>query len=121
MMTTTLGGYQLKRLNTVALCLALLFCASCSKSLKNTTVTDQNKGKIMARISQGNEITDEERHLLVEYSMRYSMARILQGGGPDLPSGKTIGQMIDEQRKWDAEQAKAQGGTGQMQPGQPGH
>jgi hypothetical protein len=80
-------------------------------------VTDENKNTIMNRIGTGNEVTDQERHLLVEYSMRYSMAKILQGGRPDLPSGKTIGQMIDEQRKWDAEHPQAQGGPGQTQAG----
>jgi hypothetical protein len=107
---------QLKRLSIVVLFLVLLACFSCS-NLKNTKVTDENKREIMTRIAKGNEITDEDRHLLVEYSTRYSMDTILRGGRPDLPTGKTIGQMIEEQRKWDAEQAKSQGATAPTQPG----
>jgi hypothetical protein len=106
----------LKRFHVVALILALVFCASCS-SLKNTKVTEDNKSTIMSRIGTGNEVTEQERHLLVEYSMRYSMAKILQGGSPDLPTGKTVGQMIEEERKWEAEHPAAQGGSGQPQPG----
>jgi hypothetical protein len=75
-------------------------------------VTEENKSTIMSRIANGNEVTDEERHLLVEYSLRYSIATIMKGGRPDLPTGKTIGEMIEEQRKWDAEQAKAQAAQG---------
>jgi hypothetical protein len=105
----------LKRLQIIALFLALLLCASCT-SLKNTKVTEQNKNKIMQRIGTGNEITDQERHLLVDYSMRYSMAKILQGGSPDLPTGKTIGEMIEEERKWEAEHPEAQAGSGQTAP-----
>jgi hypothetical protein len=105
----------MNRVSIVALLVVLLFSLACS-NLKKTMVTEENKRDVMSRIAQGKEITDEERHLLVEYSLRYNLAAILQGGRPDLPTGKTIGEMIDEQRKWDAQQAQ----SGNTQP-QPAH
>jgi hypothetical protein len=105
----------MKRLNISVLLIAILFFSACSKSLKNTKVTAENKQQIMSRISLGNEVTDEERQLLVEYSVRYNLASIMKGNGPDLPNGKTIGEMIEEQRKWDAEHP--QSGNAQPQPG----
>ena len=106
----------MKRLSIAAIFFVLLACSSCS-NLKHTKVTAENKREVMNRIAKGSEITDEERHLLVEYSMRYSMDTILQGGRPDLPTGKTIGEMIEEQRKWDAEHAQVQDGAGHSQSG----
>jgi hypothetical protein len=106
----------MNRLSVAALIAVLLFSLACS-NLKKTKVTEENKRELMSRISQGNEITDEERHLLVEYSIRYNLAVILKGGRPDLPTGKTIGEMIEEQRKWDAQQAQTQSGNTQPQPG----
>lgn len=76
-------------------------CPSCV-NIKKIRLTDENKGKLLAEIGKTNEITDQERHLLVEYSMRYSMPKILRGERPDLPTGKTLGELIDEERKWDA-------------------
>jgi hypothetical protein len=104
----------MKRINISVLLIAILFFSACS-NLKNTKVSAENKREIMSRISMGNEITDEERQLLVEYSARYNPAAIMNGKGPDLPNGKTIGQIIEEQRKWDAEHP--QGGNAQPQPG----
>lgn len=105
----------MKRLNISAVLIATLFFSACS-NLKKTVVTEENKSEIMSRIANGNEITDEERHLLVEYSVRYNLKIILKGGRPDLPTGKTIGQMIEEQRKWDAQQPQS-GNSSQLQPG----
>ncbi len=105
----------MNRLTIAALLAVLLFFLACS-NLKKTKVTEENKREVMSRIAQGNEVTNEERHLLVEYSIRYNMAAILKGARPDLPAGKTIGEMIEEQRKWDAEQAQ----SGNTQP-QPSH
>jgi hypothetical protein len=107
----SLGGYCMRRRNISALLIAILFLGACS-NLKNTKVTAENKREIMSRISQGNEITDEERHLLVEYSVRYNLSSVLKGQGADLPTGKTVGQMIEEQRKWDAEHPQ----SGNAQP-----
>lgn len=75
----------------VALVTALLFSSACS-NLKHTKVTEQNKREILSRIANGNEVTTEERHLLVEYTMRYKMAAVLQGRRPELPTGKTIAE-----------------------------
>jgi hypothetical protein len=106
----------MNRLSIAALLVVLLFSLACS-NLKKTTVTEENKRELMSRIAQGNEVTNEERHLLVEYSLRYNLAVVLRGGRPDLPTGKTIGEMIEEQRKWDAQQAQTGNTPPQPQPG----
>jgi hypothetical protein len=106
----------MNRLSVAVVLVLLLFSLACS-NLKKTRVTEENKREVMSRIAKGNEITDEERHLLVEYSIRYNMAVILKGGRPDLPTGKTIGEMIEDQRKWDAQQAQNGNAQPQQQPG----
>lgn len=44
-------------------------------------------------------MTDEERSLLAAYAVHNSMAAVFGGGKPGLPTGKTVGEMIEEQRK----------------------
>jgi hypothetical protein len=105
----------MRRLTLTAILPILLLCSSCSKvtqavavicpscvNIKKIKLTDENKSKILADIAHSKEISDEERHLLVEYAIRYSMPKILKGGRPDLPSGKTLNELIEEERQWDA-------------------
>jgi hypothetical protein len=68
-------------------------------------VTDGNKDKIMSEVSTSKELTDDERQLLAGYIMRHSLATVFQGGKPDIPTGKTVGEMIEEQRTLVAEEA----------------
>src|SRR6267143_497679 len=90
--------------NLVLLCAIVFLCSSCS-NIKSKKVTDENKDKIMSEVSTSKELTDDERQLLAGYMMRHSLATVFQGGKPDIPTGKTVGEIIEEQRNWVAEEA----------------
>ena len=93
----------MKLLSMLALCISLLFCSSCT-NIKDKKVTEENKDKILSEVPTSKDLTDEERQLLAGYVMRQSMASVFQGGKPGLPTGKTLGEMLQEQRKWVAEE-----------------
>jgi hypothetical protein len=97
-----LGG-NVKTLNVLCLCVALLICSSCT-NIKSKKVTEENKEKVLSEISTSTELTNEEKQLLLGYFMRQNMATIFQGGKPGLPSGKTLGEMIQDQKKWVAQE-----------------
>ena len=90
-------------LGVLALCVAVVWGSSCS-NIKSKKVTDANKDRVLGEISTSKDLTDEEKQLLVAYAMRQSLSAVFQGGKPGLPSGKTIGEMIDEQRAWKVQQ-----------------
>lgn len=81
----------------------LLLCSSCS-NINNKKVTNANKDKIMYEISTSKELTDDERQLLAGYVVRQNLSTVFQGGKPDMPTGKTVGEIIENQRKWVAEE-----------------
>jgi hypothetical protein len=90
---------------SLALLCALVFvCSSCT-NIKNKKVTDENKDKVMSEISNSKELTDDERQLLAGYIMRQNLSTVFQGGKPEIPTGKTVGEMIEDQRKWVTEEA----------------
>ncbi len=93
----------MKSLHVLVLCTALLISSSCT-NLKNERVTEENKDKILSEVSTSKDLTDEERQLLTGYVMRQSLANVFQGGKPGLPTGKTVREMIEEQRKWVAQE-----------------
>jgi hypothetical protein len=82
---------------------ALLICLACS-SIKNKKVTEENKDKILSEVQTSKDLTEEERRLLAAYAIRQSTGNILDGGKPGLPTGKTVGEMIAEQRQWAAQE-----------------
>lgn len=97
----------MKRWNLLLLGAVLCVCSSCS-NIKHKKVTDENKDKIMGEISTSKDLTAEERQLLAGYMFRQNLSTVFQGGKPSMPTGKTIGEMIDEQRKWVADTSEAE-------------
>lgn len=93
----------MKRFCGLLLCAAMLVCSSCS-NIKNEKVTDENKDKILNQISTSKDLTDGERQLLAAYVVRQNIGNIFGGGKPGLPTGKTAGEMIAEQRQWAAQE-----------------
>jgi hypothetical protein len=90
------------------LCAVLSVCASCG-NFKNRRVTDENKGTILAEIPTSKDLTGEDRELLGAYVVRYSFSGLLTGGKPGLlPTGKTIGEMIEEQRALNTKNAEVE-------------
>jgi hypothetical protein len=92
-----------KRLGALLLCAGMLVCSSCS-NIKNEKVTDENNDKILNQISTSKDLTDGERQLLAAYVIRQNVANIFGGGKPGLPTGKTVGEMIADQRQWAAQE-----------------
>jgi hypothetical protein len=82
--------------------LFVALCCSCS-NVKDKKITEENKATVLEEASK--KLTPEEFSLLEGYMMRQqlqqSIANIFQEGkGPTISEGKTVGQMIEEQRKW---------------------
>jgi len=87
----------------LTLSLSVLFCSSCS-NIKSKRVTEQNKEQILNEIPTSKDLTDEDRKLLIGYVMRQSMTRVLQGAKPGLPVGKTLAEILEDQRNWIAQE-----------------
>lgn len=93
------------------LILALSVCiglsaAACGGSVKNQKVTEENKDKIFEQIKDSKDLTVEEVGLLQAYVIRKGFGDALAGKTPTLPVGMTIGEMIDDQQKWVADEKK---------------
>lgn len=93
------------------LTLAVLVVTSACSNPKNLRITDQNKETFMEEIKNSKKLTVEEVGLLQGYLMRYGVIEGLKGltgGENELPlEGKTVGELIELQRKW-AEETKAE-------------
>jgi len=81
----------------LALCLSLSFLVGCSGT-KGIKITDKNKDKVMEQIKDSKDLTVGEVQLLQTYVLRAAMT-----GHDPFPIGKTIGEIIDDQRKFNAE------------------
>lgn len=80
--------------------LTLLILATGCSSVKSQKVTAENKDKIFEQIKNTKELTVEETQLLQAYIVRSSLAKGF-GLEANLPmEGKTIGELIETQRKW---------------------
>lgn len=75
-------------------------------NVKNKKITEQNKDKILEELKNSKDLTVEEVGLLQAYMIRQGVTSALSGdkNANLLPTGKTIGQVIEEQRKWVADE-----------------
>jgi len=89
---------------TFALALTL---AGCSQNPKGVQITDANKDSFVEQIKSMTGLTVEETQLLMTYEMRRSMAKSM-GRDVASPAGKTVGALIEEERKFrDDQKVKA--------------
>jgi hypothetical protein len=88
--------------NLAILCVLLSVCSSCT-NIKSEKVTDQNQEKIIRRILTNSDLTDDELRLLNGYIVRQSLSNPFQGDKASIPTGKTIGEMLEDQRNWVAQ------------------
>jgi len=93
-----------KPLNIPLLCALLFVCSSCT-NIKSQKVTDENKNELISEVANSKDLTDGERQLLTGYMVRENLQISRRGGKPGIPTGKTIGEMIEEQRQWVAQNA----------------
>ncbi len=87
------------------LCALLLICSACT-NIKSQKVTDENKDKLVREIGTSKDLTDEERQLLTGYMLRQNLSGLLLSDKPSLPTGETIGKMIEDQRNWVAQETR---------------
>jgi hypothetical protein len=92
----------MKRMFLIPL-LGAVMLNGCSKSIKETMVTEENKDKIFEQIKDSKGLTVEEVGHLQGYMMRHALKDAFSGGKPSIPTGKTIGQMIEEQKQFVAD------------------
>ncbi len=92
----------MKKLVTVVVLSCVVVIAACS-SIKNKKVTSANKDKIFDEIKNSKKLTVEQVQLLQAYMLRRAMASAFSKDNSDSDDGKTIGQMIEERRKWIAD------------------
>lgn len=83
-------------------------CCSCA-NIKDQKITEENKAKVLGEANK--KLTPEEYSLLEGYMMRQSMQQAIENIFQDdknrpSPAGKTIGQMIEEQRRWESGQGE---------------
>lgn len=93
---------SMSRAPVYVVALALLV-SGCSKNPKNHKITEANKSTFMEEIKTQEGLTVEEMGLLVSYQMRSAMGSSFGGAGAASPVGKTVGQIIEEERKLQAD------------------
>jgi hypothetical protein len=85
--------------------------SACSGSVKDEAVTEVNKTTLLAQIKHSRDLTIEEVGLLQGFVIRNGLGDVLAGKTGELPVGMTIGDMIDAQRTWVAEEKKREAGN----------
>lgn len=96
------AGLVTRRLIAVVL---LAFCAGCADP-KSIKVTDANKDDFVSLVKDARGLTGDEMRLLMAYQVRHGAAKAI-GGTPEAVVGKSVGDLIDAQRKFEADaQAK---------------
>ena len=93
----------MKRAILVVAC--VLSLAACSSK---GTVIPQDPAKWNQLKDATKQLSDTDRRLFAIYMARVSVAGALAGGKPNIPAGMTIGQAIEDQKKFEADQAKSE-------------
>ncbi len=89
--------------------LVLLLVSGCSNP-KDVALTETNRDEVVKQVTESKKLTAEEKRLFVAYMMRATAARALgalfaSGATPKLVAvGKTVGQIIDEERQAETQQ-----------------
>lgn len=82
------------------LMVALVFTMACAKDPHKLKITEQNKNNFMDSIKDSKQLTVEETRLLLGYQIRNAAAQAF-GGRPESMVGKTVGDLINEQRQFE--------------------
>ena len=86
---------------------ALTFCYGCGSDPHKLKITEQNKGSFMESIKDSKGLTVEENRLLIAYEIRNVTGRAF-GGNETNVVGKTVAQVIQEERQLEEKQKKEQ-------------
>lgn len=93
---------------------ALVTLAAACGSPKDKRMTDANKEQVFTEAAQSKRLTVEEKQLLASFMMRATASSALGGlFGANTPkvtyAGKTVGQIIEEERVFQAQQKGEEG------------
>lgn len=69
-------------------------------NVKETKITKENEGDLIASLKDSKALTVEEVGLLQAYVIRHGFKQALSGEDVALPVGQTVGGIIEEQRLW---------------------
>jgi hypothetical protein len=86
---------------------ALAFTLACAKDPHKLSITEQNKDNFMDSIKDSKRLTVDETRLLFAYQMRNAAAKAF-GGTQKSMVGKTVGDLIDEERQFEDKAKKDQ-------------
>ena len=96
----------MRKVLLAVVCLCALL-AACSKATDTVIPSDMSTwDKELAPVVQ--KLKDEDKALFVSYVTRMKLAEAFGKDKAAIPFGTTVGQAIEEQRKWQVEYAKAQ-------------
>jgi len=96
----------MRRSILVILVACSLMSPACSKDPHRLKITEQNKDSLMDEIKSSHGLTVEENRLLMAYMMRRALAKGLGSDGLS-PVGKTVGEIINQQKQWESQQKAA--------------
>ena len=97
---------MLRNASRIVLACLVVLGSACGGNVKNERVTEENKTTLFDEIKDSRDLTVEEVGLLQAFVMRNGFGDVLAGKTRDLPVGMTIGDMIEDQRTWVADQQK---------------
>lgn len=95
-----------RRVRALAL-LSAFSLAGCGKDPKTVVVTEANKDRLLEDMQDMRGLTVGESRMLIAHLMRSSMGKSL-GQNPASIVGKTVAQIIDEQRAFELDSKKQQ-------------
>jgi hypothetical protein len=90
----------MRQLRTGVLIVSLLFTLACTKDPHKLKITEQNKNNFMDSIKESKRLTVDEARLLLAYQMRDAAGQAF-GRSQQSIVGKTVGDLIDEERRFE--------------------
>jgi hypothetical protein len=91
----------MKKLLCITVALAV-FMVGCTRT-RGMKITESNQEEVIAKVARAKDIPQEEKQMLVGYFLRSKMGSML-GAEACNPVGRTVGQIIDEQKAYIAKQ-----------------
>jgi hypothetical protein len=80
---------------------------SCAPDPKKVQVTEQNKDKLLEEMKDMKGLTVDETRMLIAYGMRQGLGKAF-GAAPPSMVGKTVGDIIADQRSFETDAKKRQ-------------
>jgi hypothetical protein len=96
---------------TFAICLIVvaLVLGSCTRSAKDRRISPDSVDSDIASIKETGDLTPDETRLLDAFVQRAKFGGMFTGAA--FPKDKTVGDMIEDQRQWEAQRRMAEGQT----------